>query len=241
MKNRIMTVPIVLCVPMNENIIDKDDNGAPIMLAVRKPGQVAAQPDSSGAVLYRGAASGNPRFDPITGKFAGKKLRALEVVAQTVAGGAQPTFTGTPTGVDPAVWNRRMAIVRNAARAMEQMDVNQARTFLEGKVTDVNAVDLNAFLADVQWQRMADLADVLDDRIKTGLPVKVIAPNQWVKRIFLNLTPAEGTHLVKALEGKGWDAEDIKQNVVKNITNKELRAQLEQLYGEEKKEGGEEE
>ena len=57
----------------------------------RKPGQVAAQPDSSGAVLYRGARSGNANFDPITGKFAGKKLRKLEVVAQTVQGQA-PTF-----------------------------------------------------------------------------------------------------------------------------------------------------
>ena len=217
---------------MSDNFIDMDDDGAPIMLAVRKPGQVAAQPDSSGAVLYRGAASGNANFDPVTGKFAGKKLRGLEVVAQTVAEGAQPTFSGTPTGVDPAAWNRRMAIVRNAARTMEQMNLNQAQTFLNGKVVDVNAVDLNSFLADVQWQRMADLADVLDAKVKTKLPVKMVAQAGWVKRIFLNLTPAEGQHLIKALEGKGWTPEEINNNVVKKIRNPELRKMLEQLYSE---------
>ena len=68
---------------MSDNIIEHDDNGAPIMLA-RAPGQVAAQPAPSGAVVYRGAASGNQNFDPVTGKFAGKKLRPLEVVAQTI-------------------------------------------------------------------------------------------------------------------------------------------------------------
>lgn len=215
-----------------------DDNGAPVMFAVRKPGQVAAQPNASGAVLYRGAASGNPNFDPITGKFAGKKLKALEVVAQTAAEGALPLFSGTPNGVPPDVWNRRMSMVRNAARTMEQMNINQAKTFLDGKVADVNLVDLNQFLADVQWQRMADLADVLDAKIKTKLPIKLLASRGWVKRIFLNLTPAEGAHLVKALEGKGWDAEDINNNVVKKIKNPELRAQLETLYGEPKKEEG---
>lgn len=213
-----------------------EDNAAPVMFAVRKPGQVAAQPDASGAVVKRGAVSGNENFDPVTGKFAGKKLRNLEVVAQTVQEGAQPTFSGTPTGVDPTVWNRRMAIVRNAAREMEELDIDHAATYLEGKVVDVSAVDLNAFLADVQWQRMADLADVLDAHINTAIPVKLIAPDEWVKRIFLNLTPAEGGHLVKALEGKGWDAKDIRTHVVKRISNKTLRAQLEQLYGEGKEE-----
>ena len=217
-----------------EFYIEGGDDEPPIMLAVRKPGQVAAQPDASGAVVARGAASGNPNFDPVTGKFAGKKLKKLEVVAQTVAGGAQPTFTGTPTGVAPDVWNRRMSIVRQAARTMEQMDINQAQTFLEGKVVDVNAVDLEGFLADVQWQRMADLADVLDAKVKTKLPVKMVAAGGWVKRVFLNLTVPEGAHLVKALEGKGWSPDDIYNNVVKKVNNKELRGYLEQLYGEPK-------
>ena len=88
----------------DEPFIDTDDNGAPIMLAVRKPGQVAAQPDSSGAVLYRGARSGNANFDPITGKFAGKKLRGLEVVAQTVAGRRSHVSLGHP------IWSRSAGV-----------------------------------------------------------------------------------------------------------------------------------
>jgi hypothetical protein len=223
---------------MDDYEIEYENWDSPPVMLARAPGQVATQPESSGAVVRRGAASGNPNFDPITGKFAGKKLRNLQIVAQTVQGGALPTQSGAPTGTDPVAWARRMAMVRDAARTMAQMDVNQAQTFLNGKVADVNAVDINAFLADVQWQRMADLADVLNAKLKTGQSVKVIAPAGWVKQVFRNLTPAEGTHLVKALEGRGWDQNDILNKVVKKVRNKELRAQLEQLYGEaEPKEG----
>src|SRR3954454_14796960 len=49
-----------------------------VMFATRAPGQVAAQPDPSGAVVQRGAASGNPKFDPVTGRFAGGKNKDLK-------------------------------------------------------------------------------------------------------------------------------------------------------------------
>src|SRR4051812_35905958 len=49
-----------------------------VMFATRAPGQVAAQPDPSGAVVVRGAASGNKKFDPVTGRFAGGKSKDLK-------------------------------------------------------------------------------------------------------------------------------------------------------------------
>src|SRR4051794_20484071 len=52
--------------------------GGLVMFATRAPGQVAAQPDPSGAVVQRGAASGNPKFDPVTGRFAGGKGKDLK-------------------------------------------------------------------------------------------------------------------------------------------------------------------
>lgn len=204
---------------------------APVMLAVRAPGQVAAQPDPSGAVIYRGAASGNPKADPVTGRFAGKKLRPLEVVATTVQGGALPMQSGVPTGVDPVVWARRMAHVRDAARQLDDLTTETARTFLAARVADVNAVNIGQFIADVQWQKITDLADVLDEKMRTKGAVSIRASGRWIKRVFQNLDAAMAGHLVKVLEGRGWSQKEIKQSIIAKVGNTEVKKHLETLYG----------
>ena len=242
-------------IPADEKvtIYDIDDNGAPIMLAVRKPGQVAAQPDSSGAVVRRGAASGNPNFDPITGKFAGKGLRKLEVVQEAGAAiqeGALPQRQGRPTSVAAHVWERRLDVVREAARLMDFMDAVSTTAFLAERVQDVAQVDIVAFMTDVRLQRVADLVDALDQMVQSRRarqPVRLVAPNRWMKRVFSELTPPEALSLIKRLEGKGWDANDISKYIVSKIPNKETRGFLEQSYGQapapagkkEDEEGGE--
>jgi hypothetical protein len=225
---------------MDEFKIISDNGSAPVMFAggVRAPGQVAAQPIGSGAVVARGAASGNPNFDPITGKFAGNKTKQLQVVAQTLQQGALPMLSGVPTGTDPIVWARRMAAVRDAARELEDWTPQTAQTFLAARVANVNAVDINQFLADVQWQRIYDLADVLDAKVRTKLPVRLLAQAGWTKRIFTGLDTAQASHLVKIVEGRGWDVEDIKKEIVAKVKNVELRKQLELLYGEAPKKQG---
>jgi len=225
----------------DEDFVIVSDNGtAPIMFAggIKAPGQVAAQPIGSGAVVARGAASGNPNFDPLTGKFAGNKNKQIQVVAQTVRQGALPMLSGVPQGVDPVVWARRMAAVRDAARDLQDLTPETARTFLAARVADVNSVDINQFLADVQWQRIYDLADVLDAKVRTKLPVRLIAPASWTKRIFTGLDTAQAAHLVKIVEGRGWDVEDIKREIVAKVKNVDLRKQLELLYGEAPKKQG---
>ena len=228
-----------------------DEWGPPIMLAVRKPGQVAAQPDSSGAVVRRGAASGNPNFDPITGKFAGKGLRKLEVIQEAgkvIQEGAVPQRSGRPTNVPVHAWERRMDVVREAGRLMEFMDAVSATKWLAERVQDVSQVDINAFLVDVRMQRIADLVDVLDSQAQSRMsrgPVRVTAQARWAKRVFNELSDAEALSLVKRLEGKGWEPKDISKYVVGKIANKNRRAFLEQSYGQgpapvgkKKEEGG---
>jgi len=217
-----------------------DDDTAPIMFA-RAPGQVADQGIGSGAVVFRGARKGNPNFDPLTGKFSGSKNKALQVVAQTVQQGALPLRNNVPQGVSPVVWERRMDSVREAARQLDMMDEKGAIAFLTGKVADVNSVDVNAFLADVKIQRMADLVDVLDARVRAGqkkVPVRLIAPQAWTVRAFGGLTAPEAGHLVQRLQGKGWDPEDIKTHIIAKMKNKEIKGYLEQLYGEAPKKEG---
>ena len=227
----------------NFRITTLGEDGAepPIMLAVRKPGQVAAQPDSSGAVIRRGAQSGNPNFDPVTGKFAGKKLRNLQVVAQTAQAGGPPQRAGTPTGVDPLVWERRLDAVRDAARQLDDLTEDTARTFLAARVADVNAVDLGSFINDVRWQRLADLADVLDQSLHGGQSVKVVANRQWVSRVFNGLSGPEAGMLLKRLEGRGWDAADINKRLISKMRNPQLKAAAQQLYGEAKPKSGKKE
>jgi hypothetical protein len=223
-------------------IVYQDVDEPPIMLATRAPGQVAAQPDPSGAVVRRGAASGNKNYDPITGRFAGKRLRplkegALEVVAETIQGGALPQQSGVPVGVDPAVWARRMAAVRDAGRQLEDLTFDTVRTFLAARVADVNQVDIGQFIADVQWQRIADLADALDNKYKNKGQVNVKASSGFIKRVFAGLDGPQAGHLVKMLEGRGWSVDDIKKNIISRVKSPELKGHLETLYGTSLPEG----
>lgn len=219
------------------------DTGAPIMFAVRKPGQVAAQADPSGAIVFRGARSGNASFDPATGQFAGKKVKkSLQVVAQTVAGGAPVFRSGTPEGVDPLVWERRLDMVRDAAREDAMMDAVSATQFLTGKVPDVTQVNMRAFLDDVMGQRIADAVDALDhaNKPRRDRPdVKVSAPAGWVRRVIADLDTPQALHFVKRLEGKGWSPEDINKIVISKIRDPERKKALQQLYGETQPQEGE--
>lgn len=219
---------------IDDTVIETDDNGAPVMLAVRRPGQVAAQ-NTSGAVVYRGAQSGNASFDPASGQFAGKKNKPLTVVAQTVAGGAPVMRSGTPEGVDPLIWERRLDTVRDAARQDEMMDAAGVTKFLTGKVADVTQVDINSFLNDVSAQRVSDLADAMDYQLKPKRDkpdVKVGASAGWMRRAMAELDTPQLLHLVKRLEGRGWTPEDINKHVVSKVKDPERKKALQQLYGE---------
>lgn len=218
----------------DDPIIISDNGAAPIMLA-RAPGQVADQGPGTGAIVYRGAAGGNPNFDPSTGRFSGGGKKKLQVVAQTVAAGALPMQSGVPKGVDALVWAHRMDVVRDAARQMEIMDVSSAQKYLQGRVVNVSQVNIDQFLADVRMQRITDLADALETTVKgrkEGVPVRVIAPVAWQTKTFAGLNAAEIGHLVKRLEGRGWSADDVSKYIVKRVKNPEIKSHLEQLYGQ---------
>jgi hypothetical protein len=221
---------------MSDEVIIVSDNGdAPIMLA-RAPGQVADQGPGTGAIVYRGARGGNPNFDPSTGRFSGGgRSKKLEVVAQTLQAGGLPMQSGIPKGVDALVWAHRLDVVRDAARQMEMMDVTSAQKFLQGRVVNVNQVDINQFLADVRMQRISDLADSLETTAKSRearLPVRVVAPVSWQTKTFAGHNAAEVGFLVKRLEGRGWSPEDVNKYIVKRVKNPEIKGHLEQLYGQ---------
>jgi hypothetical protein len=148
--------------------------------------------------------------------------------------------TSTPPGVDPEAWQRRVDAVRDAAREMDDMDEGDIRDFLKGRVQSVNDVDVQAFLRDVREQRLDDLADILDHQLRGRVQqmkrsrrmVRVIAPRGWVKRVFSGLDNIEVVKLMVRLEGKGWDANVLKEQILPRVNDEDRRAEIEKQYGE---------
>jgi hypothetical protein len=222
-----------------------DENGAPILLAVRAPGQVAAQPDPSGVVILRGASSGNPQADPVTGRFAGKAQGRTVTQQGNDVTVVQQTRT-LPQGMDEATFEKRHDIIREAAREMDKMGAGDAKDFLKGRVADLSSINIDLFLRDVHAQRLDDLVDIFDTQLRNKVAsmsrarrfVRVAAPKGWTNRVFAGLDDAQVVKLVTRLEGKGWDPKDLVKNVIGKISDEARRTQLEQAYGESRPKSG---
>lgn len=222
-----------------------DENGYPIMLAARAPGQVAAQPTGSGVQIRRGAVSGNPNADPANGRFAGKKVTNAKLQQDITAPQSATTRSGIPQGVTVDQWNKRIDLVREAARSSDSMTAAQAKSFLKGNVADINSVDLDTFLADVRSQHIDDLVDIFDQQLRTKIEnmedskqeVKVSAPSGYTKAIMNGLNDDEVFSLLVRMEGRGWKPADLETAVVSKITDKARADKLAQRYSERTKQG----
>jgi hypothetical protein len=217
---------------------EKQDDGTVVMFATRAPGQVAAQPDPSGAVVVRGAASGNPKFDPVTGRFAGGQGKAApkddgatgnsKVVRQTAAG-----------NIDPVAAQRRRDLVRTAANLESEMTMTDASKWLEEFGVDTSVARVDAFLGDVRQQRIDYLVETMVpnlratvDARKAGQVVKLKAPKSWSSSVLRSLTDAELLQLHQRLVGQGFDPKDVTDNLIKGMGNKKRKEQLQQVFGE---------
>lgn len=208
-----------------------------VMFATRKPGQVAAQPDDSGAVVTRGAASGNPKFDPVTGKFAGGKNQGEETSGPT---GNSKVVRQTGQGnVDPVAAQRRRDIVRRAAGLMEEMNMTEASKWLESFGVDTSIARVDTFLADVREQRIDYLVDTMVPALEAtvaaqheGQVVSLKTPKSWNSKVLNSLTDGEMLQLHQRLVGQGFDSEDVSKNLIAGMRDKKRKSQLEQVFGE---------
>jgi hypothetical protein len=215
----------------------EDSNGFPVLLAVRAPGQVAAQPSSSGARVFRGARSGNPQFDPVTGRFAGSGSKPTTPDVEIVA-----NANSLPQGVTQEQWERRQDIVRELARqASKELNNDYLQGFLakHPQVQDAAAVDIESLKRDIRAQQLEDLVDILDAQLKSRVDLKnnvrLQAPRRWVPDVIARLQDNEVLDVAKRLEGGGYGEEVIKKQFVAKIKDKERRDKLDQLYGEDRK------
>lgn len=208
--------------------LEDDDEGYPVLLATRAPGQVAAQ-RNSGVVVRRGAASGNPNADAGSGRFTSKDgTQGEQVVRQT-------TRRQAPQGLTIEAFDRRRDLIRELARQAGELTDEGLTRYLEDhpSVRNANLVDINVLRADIRAQKMEDLVDVLDAKVsgrKSG-STKVTVPNSEQKKLIASFTDAEMERLLKRLQGKGWESEDLSRHVISRVKDEDRRARLEQLFG----------
>jgi len=215
--------------------LTEGDDGWPILLATRAAGQVAAQ-RTSGAVVLRGAASGNPSFDPASGRFAGKK--AGQSVQQQ--GGdvviVQQTRT-LPQGVTLEQWEKRQDTVRAAARSLQDLNPQTAKTFLESHpFVNADQVNIDLFVRDVRAAKIDDLVDIIDQQVNNPT-VRLNAPSAYSRNALRGLDDQSVLNIAKRLEGRGWNAKQIQKNLIGKIGSRERKDKLEQLYGVKAKSG----
>jgi hypothetical protein len=219
-------------------ILDTVDGGL-VMFATRAPGQVAAQPDPSGAVVHRGARSGNAKFDPVTGRFAGGKSNGKGQPGDASGNTDPPGRDPAQGNVDPTSAQRRRDLVRRAAGLEGEMNMTEASQWLESFGVDASIARVDTFLADVRDQRIDYLVDTMVPNLRSavdaqhdGQVVSLKAPKAWSSSVLRSLTDGELLQLHQRLVGQGFDAEDVQTFLIKGMPNKKRKDQLQQVFGE---------
>ena len=168
-----------------------DKNGKVILADVAPSGVARVDPN---------AKSGNPRHDTRSGKFG--------------SGGGR-RGAPRPANADALAFARMVDKIRLAATQMKgQPGVEDIEKWLKGKVDNPGEVDAEGFLQQVQAQRMSNLVDAIDSRLrKQGFAnkgIRVVASRGYIKNVLKELTPdqiADVAHRVEALGHQGKDVD----------------------------------
>lgn len=142
--------------------------------------------------------------------------------------------TGKPDGVDDREWERRVDAIRDAAREMDFQSEADLREFLQGRASDPDLVDLEAFRRDVDEQRVDDLIDILDYNLREKVNgmrrsrrwVRLVAPKGWTQRVFASLEDDDILTVAGRLERRGWKKHDLIDHVIGRVANEERRGAI---------------
>jgi hypothetical protein len=212
-----------------------------IIYLARAPGQVADQGIGSGAVATRVTRSGNPQFDPATGRFAGSGSTKQSQVPDVQIVAASRTL---PQGVTQEQWERRLDVIRELARKSLEYDDKSLVNLLKKhpNVQNLAAIDIQALKNDIRAQQVDDLVDIMDSKLSAIIDskssVRLQAPQRWIKQAVARFTDEEILDVAKRLEGRGYGVTNIKKNLVGQVVNEDRRKKLEQLYSESRKQNG---
>lgn len=194
---------------MTEIIID--DNGYPLMLA-NVPGS---------GVLVRSKTNqtkGNKFHDARSGKFGSGPSSQSR----------QPKTIDKTRIADSEQLQRYYDSVRDIARKFQHIDEGDVRKFLEGRVSDINQVDLNQFMQKAREQRMNDVVDVLSTDISSGSrkEVRIKAPKKFVNESFRGLSDDEIVSIAKRIEARGNDHDTVISSIIDKISDPDRKAKI---------------
>lgn len=191
---------------MSKFLFGEDDQGWPVMLADSAVAEPEAKPPPE------------PTPDPVP---------APEPVPE-------PPTRMRPHDIESDEWEHRLDAVRDAARENDLLSEGDVQDFLVNRLVDASKFDPRQFVADVRAQRVDDLVDILDHRLRSEVDgmirsrryVRLVAPKGWVKRVQNGLTDAEHLTVARRLVKRGWDAGDISKHVLGKIANEERRNEI---------------
>ena len=189
--------------------------------------------DGSPALVLQGATivdpdtkSGNPRHEIGTGKFGrgpDKNDRRSAAQDRRVARRREDD------GGRPDQLRRRDAVI-DAAREIEDLSDEQALRELAIRrsrraLTDA---EVQSFINDVRRQRIDDVLDWLDNRVRTGVlkrakVANISFPRGWVKATIRGLSDDEVKMVLGRLRSRGWSEQQVRQHVVQRFDDDRRR------------------
>lgn len=113
---------------------------------------------------------------------------------------------------------RRRDAVVDAARTLEDLSVDGVRAFVTQRWSGRRVLeegDVEQFAADARSQRISDVVDALDSRVRQGAMgwgsrhVKVEMPRGWIRASLRSMTPEEKEQVRQRLHSRGWDEKTI--------------------------------
>jgi hypothetical protein len=161
--------------------------------------QLADVPGSGTSRIAAGQKSGNKAHDTRSGKFG-----------QTGGGPQPPARAKAPAQSDPAEYARMIDAVREAARSLPNFDEGTITDFIKSRANSPDAVDINAFIQQVEEQRKADLVDLLDQSLRTGkTKIRLTASRGYVKELMAQAKSDTIAEVMTRLEAKGHDRDKV--------------------------------
>lgn len=194
-----------------------DEHGAPALLQ----GATTIDPNTR---------SGNPHHEISSGRFGrapGGGVRSR---------GSGPSRAPSPPSLPPADKARSSQVRRrdaliDAARTLDDLSPDGVREFVTRRWAGTRVLtdsDVQSFSEDAQRQRIEDVIDALDYRVRRGVfgrqrIIRVELPRGLARQTIRGLSDDEISSVLRRLRERGWSADQLRKHVVRTFDDKDKR------------------
>jgi hypothetical protein len=161
--------------------------------------------------------SGNPHHEVGTGRFGSGRRKDP---GKAPSGRRQVAEQSD----ESSVTRRRDAVV-DAARTIEDLSADGVREFVQRRWRGTRALtdqDVEQFAIDAQRQRVEDVVDALDLRLRKAVlsrggqgVVKIDFPRGLLRRTLSGLAADQVIQVLERLQQRGWRQQDVSRYVVR--------------------------